>query len=177
MSTVRVDSSGVNRLVAMLGELENGIDDRLLPLCTEMATKMSRNAAQHVYGPDPFLEYVTGETGDSIYPYVEQTENGIDFGVYTDNLRTIYHEMGTGPIGTEAGYPGENDVDEPIVRRSTAWSYWSDSIPTAEGDTRSGFVTTEGVPPKAFMHQATEEMLILAEDEIHRVIGGIMNGK
>lgn len=193
---VKFDSSDLNRLTARLEELEEGIEERLLNVCTDMAMKMRTNAAQLVYGPYPYLTYVTGETGDSIDPYVVKTENGIDFGITTNNLRTIYHELGTGPVGTEAGYPGENDVDEPIVRRSTGWTYWdpnmarknTDINPGKEGQwefsdmqsyfdfKQGGFVTTEGVPPKAFMYQATEDMLILAADEIQKVIGDIMNG-
>lgn len=167
---VEADTSGVNRLIAKLENL-GSIDDALLPIAKREAENMRSTAQGMVYLA---IRYETGETGDSIDPYVEQSEDGVSFGTHTRNLRTIYHELGTGPVGTAAGYPGAANLDQPIVRRSTAWKYWSDSIPTEDGGTRSGFVKTEGVRPKAFMHSATMQERANAERAVSTAIKELM---
>ncbi len=167
---VQTDTRGVNRLLARLESLGD-IDAQLLQTAKQEAEKMRSTAQGMVYLN---LRYETGETGDSIDPYVEQGTEGVSFGTITRNLRTIYHELGTGPVGTAAGYPGEGHLDSPIARRSTPWKYWSDSIPTEDGGTRSGFVKTEGVPPKAFMHSATVQEQPKAEKAVRAAIKELM---
>lgn len=175
MSTVNVDTSGVNQLLARLENLGDEFEDRLFQLAQQASENMRGTAQGLVYGPH--LRYQTGETGQNIDAYAERTEDGIAFGTSTRNLRTIYHELGTGPVGTAAGYPGEADLDEPVVRRSTPWSYWSDDIPADDGTHHSGFVTTEGTPPKAFMHQATMMELPEAERMVADLIKEFLSGK
>lgn len=172
---VQTDTSGVNRLLARLENVSDNFDEQLLQAGKQCAENMRKTAQGIVYGPN--LRHETGETGDSIAPYTTQTEDMVSFGISTRNLRTIYHEMGTGPVGTAAGYPGEADVDSPIVRRSTAWSFWSDSIPVEGGGVRSGFVKTEGVPPKAFMHNAVMQETPEAERVVRNTLEGMLRGK
>lgn len=169
-----MDTSGVNRLAVKLEKLGDEFESRLYEFAKDEANTMRDYARSLVYGPH--LRYVNGETADSIHEYAEQTEEGISFGSVTNNLRTIYHELGTGPVGTAAGYPGEENVDAPIVRRSTPWTYWSDSIPTADGGRRSGFVETEGVPPKGFMHAATVMEMPEAERMVLELLKEFLSG-
>lgn len=191
--TVKWDSSGVNRLAARLESLSAEVDERMMRVAKQEAENMLATAKATVYGP--YLQKETGETADSLHEYVERTKEGVAFGVSTDSLRTIYHEMGTGPVGTEAGYPGESNVDEPIVRRSTAWYYWAEDIakersginPGEEHEFSSmqeyfefqqgGFVKTEGVPPKAFIHNAVMEGMVEAEEAIQAELEEWMNGR
>lgn len=173
--TVKADPGGVHRLLTRLENLDK-IDQHLIQRTKQNAENMRATAQGLVYGSPPAgIQYETGETGDSIDPYSKQTEAGISFGTVTRNLRTIYHELGTGPVGTAVGYSGEAAVDMPIARRSTAWRFWSDSIPTEDGGTRSGFVMTKGVPPKAFMHAATVAEKPLAEKAVQDTVKEFMS--
>lgn len=170
---VKVDTSEVNRLAVKLEKLGDEFESRLFQLAQQAALDMTQTAQGLVYVN---LRKETGETGQSIDAYAEQTEEGVSFGTSTRNLRTIYHELGTGPVGTAFGYPGEENVDAPIVRRSTPWTYWSDSIPTEDGGRRSGFVETEGVPPKGFMHAATVQEMPEAERMVLELLKEFLSG-
>lgn len=148
MSKVRIDSSGVNRLLTKLERLDSPeFQARLVEKCVECAENASSTARGNVY---KYITKETGETADSIQPYTALTDKGISFGISTNRLETIYHEMGTGPVGMEAGYPGEENLDQPIVYRSTGWS----SRRNSEGVVVDG--KNMGVPPKAFMHNTME---------------------
>lgn len=192
---VKTDSSGVDRLVAMLENAENGIEERLMKVAQKQAEIMASRAKSIVYGPKPFLERETGETANSIQPYTEQKESAVSFGVATNNLRTIYHELGTGPTGTKAGYPGEANVDQPIVRRSMPWYYWDEDKAKKElgydpGEERefqsmddyykyqqSGFVYTEGTRPKAFMHTAMTSVKAASDKAVRKEVQKLLNGE
>lgn len=162
MSVVHTDSSGVDRLITKLEKLDSPeFQEQLMRKCVESAENARTTAQSIVYGP--YLHYETGETGDKIEPYTEQTEAGISFGIITNNLRTIYHEMGTGPVGMAAGYPGEELLDQPIAWRSTPWTGPFGGL-------------NEGVPPKAFMHNAMEMEREAAELLITELLEGFLSG-
>lgn len=156
----------------------------------ESAKTMTRKAQSMVYRPE-LLTQRDGAIKESLHPIVETDGSSISFGVETNNLVAIYHELGTGPVGTAAGYPGEGMTDEPIVRRSSPWVYWSkeaakknSKIDPGGNDEFSdmqsyfeykhaGFVTTSGVPPKAFMFNA---VLDNVEQETQKVMKAMLGG-
>ncbi len=161
---VKADSSGIDRLIAILESAGNNLDERLLALGNQTALEMRGDAASMLYGPDPFLEWESGETGDSIDAYCEKTEDGVSFGVSTTNLRTIYHEMGTGPVGMAHGYPGEKNLDEPIVWRSTPWTGPFGGL-------------NYGVPAKAAMHNAVMYAKPSVEKKVRELIQEVLSGR
>lgn len=162
MSSVKVDSSGVNRLLARMEKLDSPeFLEKLVRKSVESAENARTTAQSIVYGP--YLHYETGETGDKIEPYTQQTEESISFGISTNNLRTIYHEMGTGPVGMSAGYPGEELLDQPIAWRTTPWTGPFGGL-------------NEGVPPKAFMHNAMEMEREAADLFISEMLEEVLHG-
>lgn len=155
---MNVTLKGFDGLSAKLKGLSSGATERMMPVCKQLAEDITETAKGLVYQDG--LQYQDGAIRDSLHGYAQQEDGEIKFGVKTDLDIAIYHEMGTGPVGTAAGYPGEGESDIPISRRSTGWTYWSDQIAAqraAEGGEDAepnGYVYTEGVPPKAFMYNA-----------------------
>lgn len=165
--------------------------ERGLKAAERAANIVTGNAKGNVYTNG--LTYVDGMIRDSLFPVSGMEDGHISFGVGTNNMVAIYHEMGTGPVGTSAGYPGEPFLDVPIgtrhgpangevSRRDTGWTYWSDEVvatrsaETAEdGEEQepNGYVYTEGVPPKAFMFNALNAN---AEKQTEAVIKAILGG-
>lgn len=152
----------------------------------DSADDITRKAQSMVYRPK-LLTQRDGAIKESLYPIVESDGSSISFGVGTNNLVAIYHELGTGPVGTAAGYPGEGMTDEPIARKSKGWTYWSDAVYQKRLDDlydsagtytvlpqeTNGFVYTEGVPPKAFMFNA---VLNNVERETQKVVKAMLGG-
>lgn len=164
-----MDSSGVNRLAARMEALEERFAPELEQLAKQNAENIRATAQGIVYGP--FLEKETGETGQSIDPYLSNNQDSISFGISTRNLRTIYHEMGTGPVGKEAGYPGEESLDHPIAYRSTGWKSKRDKY----GVVMDGL--NMGVPPKAFMHTATQMEREPSQKAVAKLMEDLLSGK
>lgn len=172
---VKTYTSGVEKLAARLEGMGDALNEKLLEIARQQAEVMQSTAQGLTYLN---IQKVTGETAQSIDSYLEQRDGELCFGTSTRNMRTMYHELGTGPVGTAAGYPGEEGLNEPIVRRSTPWIFWSDSIPNKDGSgTHSGFVQSEGVSPQAFMHNATMAVLPDVEKDIQQAIREVMSGK
>ncbi len=158
---VDVDSSGLGALDAKLERLAEGLQERLQKAAKQGAERITAVAKGNVYQNG--LKYADGSIRDSLRAYTSSDgDNSITLGVETDLDIAVYHELGTGPVGTAAGYPGEGNLDQPISRRSTGWTYYSSDVAqqrkeSAEGTeseegTENGFVYTRGVPAKAFMH-------------------------
>lgn len=183
--TGSIDTSDLGKLIAKLEDLvqTTGDKERLAQACRASAERITGEAKGNVYQDG--LTFRDGAIRDSLHAYVGTDEDGvIKWGVETNLDFAIYHELGTGPVGTAAGYPGE--TDQPIARRSTGWTYWSDKVQRdrieeqidvyGEGSMtapETGFVYTEGVPPKAFMYQAVSSM---AELELERIVNALMEG-
>lgn len=155
---VEVDASGLARLEAKLERLANGMEERLQQAAKQSAARITGTAKGLVYQNG--LHYVDGMIRDSLTPFVNAEPDKIQVGVETSLDVAVYHELGTGPVGTAAGYPGEPYLDHPVARRSTGWTYHSEDVAAqraaksgADGEA-NGFVYTRGVPPKAFMHNA-----------------------
>lgn len=171
-----MDSSGVNRLAARMEALEERFAPELEQLAKQNADNIRGTVQGLVYGQ--FLHKKTGETGQSIDPYLSINQDSISFGISTRNMRTVYHEMGTGPKGTEAGYPGEEFVDAPIVRRSTPWKYFDPNAGlNPDGTPKGAFIQTEGVPPKAFMHTATQMEREPSQKAVAKLMEDLLSGK
>lgn len=167
---MKVELKGFDSLSAKLKGLSGGAAERMMPVCKQLAEDITSDAKGLVYQDG--LQYQDGAIRDSLHSYAQQEDGEIKFGVKTENEIAIYHEMGTGPVGTAEGYPGEGESDTPITRRSTGWTYYSEQAAAARsgiqpGEDRSfdsfddyvnfhraAFVYTEGVPPKAFMYNA-----------------------
>lgn len=167
---IQVDVRGVGGLSTRLEQLGKEFPAKLEPVCAALAQDITATAKGLVYQNG--LTYQDGAIRDSLHGFTAKEGDTISFGVATGLDIAIYHEMGTGPVGTAAGYPGEGSLEQPVVRRSTGWVYWSsEAAEQRSGVTpgadyafgsmqdyfsyrQSGFVYTEGVPPKAFMHNA-----------------------
>lgn len=172
---MNVTLKGFDSLSAKLKGLSSGATERMMPVCKQLAEDITNDAKRLVYQDG--LQYQDGAIRDSLHGYAQQEDGEIKFGVKTDLDIAIYHEMGTGPVGTAEGYPGEEDSDDFITRRSTGWTYYTNNMPVEKIEKRTGltigadgsldsiqdallwsksshFVYTEGVPPKAFMHNA-----------------------
>ena len=167
---VEMDSSGLGALEAKLEQLAGGLQERLQKAAKQGAERITAAAQGNVYQNG--LKYEDGSIRDSLQAYTSVDEDSITVGVETGLDIAVYHELGTGPVGTQAGYPGEEYLDQPVARRSTGWTYYSEDVATQRsgidpgadrsfdsfGDyqdwKKSGFVYTEGVAPKAFMHNA-----------------------
>lgn len=165
---VQVKVQGLDALVNRLARLERGIPAKLEQTCAACANDITAAAQGLVYQDE--LTFQDGRIRDSLQSYVRKEGARISFGVSTNYPVAIYHEMGTGPVGTAAGYPGEPLLDGPVARRSDGWVYWSAEAAEERSGVRpgpdysfsdmqsyfayrnAGFVYTEGVPPKAFMH-------------------------
>lgn len=188
--TVKKDglSALKNRMLTM-ADAERG-----LKAAEKAANVITGNAKANVYGNG--LRYVDGMIRDSLFPVSSLEDGHLSFGVGTNNMVAIYHEMGTGPVGTVAGYPGEPFLDSPIgtrhgaangevSRRDDGWRYWSDEVAAMRSEVKelsddqepNGWVYTEGVPPKAFMFAALDAN---AEKQTKNVLkallGGVDNG-
>lgn len=186
---VEVDSSGLGKLAAKLEKLATGAQERLQRPAKQGADRIVATAKGNVYQNG--LHYVDGSIRDSLRAYTASDGESVTVGVETDLDIAVFHELGTGPVGTEAGYAGEEYLDRPVARRSDGWTYYSEHAAARDlpdtiqfgknkgkarkghkdieepGEDRSfssydayiewknsGFVYTEGVPPKAFMHNA-----------------------
>lgn len=168
--------------------------ERGLKAAEKAANVITGNAKANVYGNG--LRYVDGMIRDSLFPVSWLTDGHINFGVGTNNMVTIYHEEGTGPVGTMAGYPGDPFLDMPIgtrhgpangevSRRDEGWRYWSDEVAAmrseaeelSDGQEPNGWVYTEGVPPKAFMFTALDANAEKqTENVLKALLGGVDNG-
>lgn len=156
--TVQID--GLSELTAKLEQLQNGIPQEVRDACWDSAEKMEREAKSHVYDG---LTYQDGMIRDSIHAIMTERETSISFGIFTDLDIAIYHEMGTGPVGTAAGYPGEGELDTPVSRRADGWVYQSEEVAAQRGEEyvkneKGGHVYTEGVKPQAFMYNAAQTL-------------------
>ena len=167
---MEVDLSALMQLEQKLERLQSGAMERLEQAAKQSAARITGTAKGLVYQDG--LKHVDGAIQDSLRPYSSVEDGVVQTGVETSLDIAVYHEMGTGPVGTAAGYPGEEYLDQPVARRSTGWTYYSEDMATQRsgidpGEDRSfdsfddyytwkhsGFVYTEGVPPKAFMHNA-----------------------
>jgi hypothetical protein len=154
---VDVDSSGLGALDAKLERLAEGLQERLQKAAKQGAERITAAAQGNVYQNG--LKFEDGMIRDSLQPVVSVEPDKVQVGVETQLDVAVYHELGTGPVGTAAGYPGEEYLDQPVARRSTGWTLFSedaaDQRAAADPDGKnSGFVYTEGVAPKAFMHNA-----------------------
>ena len=154
---VEVDASGLARLEAKLERLASGMDERLTQAVKQSAARITGTAKGLVYQNG--LRYVDGMIRDSLQPVVNVEPDKVEVGVETHLDVAVYHELGTGPVGKKKGYPREAYLDQPVSRRSTGWTYYSEDVAAqrAEADSdgeKNGFVYTRGVPPKAFMHNA-----------------------
>lgn len=155
---VTVKKTQLEALSSRLGDLAKQAPEKLERACAPLAEDMTVTAKGLVYQNG--LAYRDGAIRDSLHGFTQREGDQICLGVRTALDIAIYHEMGTGPVGTAAGYPGEAQLSTPVVRRSSGWTYWSREVQeqrAAEqggGQEANGFVYTEGVPPKAFMHNA-----------------------
>gem|GEM_PF-2229900 len=162
---MEVDLSALMQLEQKLERLQSGAMERLEQAAKQSAARITGTAKGLVYQDG--LKHVDGAIQDSLRPYSSVEDGVVQTGVETSLDIAVYHEMGTGPVGTAAGYPGEEYLDQPVARRSTGWTYWSDDVqaqriedledtygPGSMTAPPNGFVYTEGVPPKAFMHNA-----------------------
>lgn len=153
---VEADTSGLGALSAKLEKLADAQRGKLQRAAQQSAERIVAAAKGNVYQNG--LHYVDGMIRDSLEPVVSADEDSISVGVKTDLDIAVYHELGTGPVGTAAGYPGDAYLDKPVVRRSDGWAYYSEGVAqkraaeAGEGEAKNGFVYTRGVPPKAFMH-------------------------
>ncbi|MCD8190339.1 MAG: hypothetical protein LUD78_09015 [Clostridiales bacterium] len=177
--TVQID--GLDELTVKLERLQNGIPQEVRDACWDSAERMEREAKSHVYDG---LTYQDGMIRDSIHALMTERETSISFGIFTDLDIAIYHEMGTGPVGTAAGYPGEDQIDRPISRRADGWQYYDESavgqpLPDTiqfgkhkgeqrnpPGQVSNGLIYTEGVKPRAFMYNAVNNLKDAAGEEI-----------
>lgn len=195
---IRVDVRGMGDLSARLERLGKEFPARLEPVCAALAQDITATAKGMVYQNG--LTHQDGAIRDSLHGFAKRDGDTISFGVKTGLDIAIYHEMGTGPVGTAAGYPGEGGLDQPVARRSTGWVYWSDDLPDEEVEKRtgltlgknrsldsiqdaltfteakSGFVYTEGVPPKAFMHNAVMQNKEDAVRELALAVKEVLSG-
>lgn len=154
---VEVDSSGLEKLAAKLEKLATGAQERLQRPAKQGAERIVATAKGNVYQNG--LHYVDGSIRDSLRAYTASDGESVTLGVETDLDIAVFHELGTGPVGTAKGHPGESNITPPVARRSTGWTYFSEDVAqkraaeskTGEGK-ENGFVYTRGVPPKAFMH-------------------------
>lgn len=169
-----VDTGGIDTLLSKLERAEQQLPARLAQKAQDQAVNITDSAKALVYQQG--LRYRDGQIANSLHPYAAQTEGGVTFGVETNDEVAVYQELGTGPVGTAAGYPGEGAMNRPIARKSKGWTYWSDDVAAQraeeqpDGGEANGFVFTEGVPAKAFMHngmmQEKEDALRAIQDVI-----------
>ncbi|MCD7886211.1 MAG: hypothetical protein LUG44_01115 [Clostridiales bacterium] len=149
---MKMDITGLGQLTTRLEKLQGGIPDRVVRACSDSAQAMEKEAKNHVYDG---LTYQDGMIRDSIHAYCDAGEDKVDFGIETNLDVAIYQEMGTGPTGEAAGYPGEAQLDTPIGYTVDGW----DSAGYHPGPNK-------GVKPQAFMYNAVNRLKDAAGEEI-----------
>lgn len=169
---VTVQTGELEVLSRRLGALARRAPEKLERACAPLAEDMTATAKGLVYQNG--LTYQDGAIRDSLHGFVQREGDQISLGVRTALDIAIYHEMGTGPVGTAAGHPGEGNLSAPVVRRSTGWTYWSREVQeqraAEQGGEATGFVYTEGVRPKAFLHNA----LLQHKEEAAQTLTGLI---
>ena len=147
--SVDVTISGFDELIQELKsapeELSARVAERARPLAEGIAGAARLGA--------PVRE---GRLRNSIESFVEQEGTSIRGGARTSYPPAIYHEFGTGPVGSAHPHPADGALG--IKRRPDGWVYWSEGAaenrPPDKDGNPDGWVYTKGVPAKAFMYNA-----------------------
>ncbi|MCC8076238.1 MAG: HK97 gp10 family phage protein [Clostridiales bacterium] len=149
---MKMDITGLGQLTARLEKLQGGIPDRVVRACSDSANKMEGEAKSHAYDG---IKQIDDTITDSIHALCENKGDSVEFGIFTDSEVAIYQEMGTGPRGEAAGYPGEPYLDAPIGYTVEGW----DNKAHHPGPNK-------GVKPQAFMYNAVNRLKDAAGEEI-----------
>ncbi len=168
-----VNMTGLEGITIWPEKLGGGVPKAVVKACRESADKLETEAREHVYDG---ITQRTNAISESIHAYCENKGNSVEFGIGTELDYAIYHEMGTGPVGDAAGYPGEPELDQPVSRVKEGWWYYDESavgqpLPDTiqfgkhkgerrepPGQVSNGLIYTEGVKPQAFMYNAAQTL-------------------
>ncbi|MCD7881074.1 MAG: HK97 gp10 family phage protein [Clostridiales bacterium] len=150
---------------SFLSTIENSPDE----LGRKTALKAAKLAEQIAGQARAGAPVDSGRLRNSLESYVETHGDTVEGGVKSSYPPAIYHELGTGPVGAASGHPMAGEMG--VNYSPDGWVYWSDEVAAqrgtdAEGQ-ENGFVYTQGVPAKAFMHNA----LTASEDAILEQLG------
>ncbi|MCD8381546.1 MAG: hypothetical protein LUC30_01305 [Clostridiales bacterium] len=150
---------------SLLSAIENSPDE----LGRKTAVKAAKLAEQVAGQARQGALVDSGRLRNSLERYVEAHGDTVEGGVKSSYPPAIYHELGTGPVGAASGHPMAGEMG--VNYSPSGWTYWSDEVAAQRGTDaagkENGFVYTEGVPAKAFMHNA----LTASEDAILEQLG------
>ncbi|MCD8142022.1 MAG: HK97 gp10 family phage protein [Clostridiales bacterium] len=161
-----VSVSGFDALISALEQSPDRLQRDIVIRADKIAERIAAQAREGA-------PVQNGQLRNSLKSYVEVHGDQVEGGVKTDYAPAIYHEFGTGPVGDENPRPQAGELG--ISHRPDGWVYQSEEAAAMRGEEyveneKGGYVYTEGVPAKAFMHNA----LTANEDAILESLGGAL---
>lgn len=174
-----VEIRGLDRFIVDIEDSPDKLERSVLLRARKLAEQVAGQARQGAPVED-------GRLRNSLQSFTEERNGEIVGGVRTSYDVAIFHELGTGPVGSAHPHPAEAQLHP--KRRPNGWWYFDDAavgqpLPdtiqhgkrkgkprTPPGQVSNGLIYTEGVPAKAFMYNA----LKASEDEIMESLGGAL---
>lgn len=162
---MKVEVTGLDELMRMLETAPEALEEAVAQKAAELAEQVAGAARDRA--PED-----TGRLRNSIESFVERPTPGtVTGGARSSYPPAIYHEFGTGPVGSAHPHPKAGELG--ITHRPDGWVYWSEDVaqsrePDSSGEA-NGFVYTEGVPAKAFLYNAITAL----EEEILDGLGAV----